>query len=113
MDVGRLTRRGIVQVAVLLAAASWLGSLVVLVVLTIAPTDEPKDAWAYWSTGVWLLVTLPVLVVLARWAFRPALRRIGPRGEPDEPEASDASDDDTPSRHHKGLHGELPPPTRW
>lgn len=108
MGVGRLTRRGVVQVAYLLAAASWLGSFVVLVVLTFAPTDDPNDAWVYWSTGVWLLVALPVLVVLGRRVFRPALRRIGPRGEPDE-----ADDDDASSRHHKGLQGEIPPPTRW
>lgn len=94
--------------AFLIAAALWLGSLVVLIVLTFVPTDDPGDAWAFWATGVWLLVSLPVLVVFGRWTFRPGLRRIGPRGDFEE-----TDDDDGAPRHHKGLDGEIPPPGRW
>lgn len=93
--------------AFLIAAALWLGSVAVLVVLTYAPTDEPSDAWAYWATAVWLLVSLPVLVVLGRRVFRPLLPRVGPRGDLDETE------EDIAERHHRGLDGEIPPPARW
>ena len=106
MHVGKLVRGGLVQVAFLGAAAFWLGSLAVLVVLTFAPTEDPTAAWSLWSTAVVLLVTLPVLVVFGRRAFR-AERRIGPRVDLEETE------EDVAARHHKGIDGEIPPPARW
>ena len=101
--LGRLPR-GLVHTAAVLLGVLWLSTLVRILVLTYAPPEEPGHAWGYWSTWVVLLATLPPLLALARWAFAD-LRRIGPRGEPDE-------DGDAP-RTHRGLSGRDEPPSRW
>lgn len=101
--LGRLPR-GLVHTAAVLLGLLWLSTLARILVLTYAPPEEPGHAWGYWSTWVVLLATLPPLLALARWAFAD-LRRIGPRGEPDE-------DGDAP-RTHRGLSGRDEPPSRW
>lgn len=101
--LGRLPR-GLVHTAAVLLGVLWLSTLARILVLTYAPPEEPGHAWGYWSTWVVLLATLPPLLALARWAFAD-LRRIGPRGEPDE-------DGDAP-RTHRGLSGRDEPPSRW
>ncbi len=103
----RMPQRGLLAASVVALALAWLSTLVALVVRTYAPPEDPQLVMSYWQTGVTLLVTLPALIVFARWALR-AERRMGPQLETVEDEEAAAAE-----RPHQGLHGDDLPPPRW
>ncbi len=103
--IRRLFANGVRHTAAIILAAFWLSTLVTLIVLGYRSGGSASDAWGYWQTGVFLLVTLPMWIVFARWAFRPE-RRLGPQVDDDDTEPAERP-------RHAGLSGEQEPPGRW
>ena len=103
--IRRLFARGMLHTAVIILGVFWLSTLVTLIVLGNRSGGSPDDAWGYWQTGVFLLVTLPMWFVFARWAFRRE-RRLGPQVDDDCAEAAERP-------RHAGLSGQQEPPERW